>query len=822
MTRILYILILLSMWLPPTTDIRAENRQIPVMLSFDTEMPEDREALNRLQLTVPATYFFTGRFAEENRDFVARIACGNNTVGSHSFTHPHLTTLDSLELVKELGESKEILEAITGKPVVWFRAPYLEYDEQVMRVLKQLGFQYDSSDQDRWQRQDVLFELPISTFHDGEMLASDYNLMYKHKLNEQEFERWLKMLYNEKAAIGEPLMILLHPRMVAKFPDAFRAFIDYVKKEGGVFLSADNYVERLSSHKARRYAVWVDFSLGGHSPEQVARDVAGIKATDVFLMAKDVSGRTYFGRQDDGRDLFGETAVLLKKSGIKVHAWLPALVDSVTAGDHPEWSMVDQDGAISNTWLSPTNPKVLDHQAQTVRKLFRSYELDGLHLDELRYPGLAFDYSRSTLLAYALETGQDSIPDIKKLLNAQYFEWTNWRAEQIASFTERIKRIVRQEAGTRVELSASLEGSAATSYSSAELYAQNYGLIASHLDLLVPVADFSAKDRGTEWISQVIFSARNRVGNKPLLVGIPARRNAGGGAHGSEMFSRALEFAGQGADGIGVYPYLYLFGRGEPNKNMQDGSAEVLKRTIEANHAGKRMLLGGLTETGIPLVPAVFMGIVFIVLNFVAIPVFGRKFHAEEATGVREEDLPDKDWKQIDEEIASGSIDDMTAEKVAAMLREYDAQKIQQNRIALVLDVIETGREPLPELYSLLNNLPEWKSLALKYFHEACLLGFAEVGEHSVTLTESGRMTLERMKGEGFDRGFWVFVEKRLHDTVVAVCPHCADKHITHFFWSSFECSGCGKKVRFRDCAAIEVRPVGENARISMNTVEFV
>ena len=83
-------------------------------------------------------------------------------------------------------------------------------------------------------------------------------------------------------------------------------------------------------------------------------------------------------------------------------------------------------------------------------------------------------------------------------------------------------------------------------------------------------------------------------------------------------------------------------------------------------------------------------------------------------------------------------------------------------------------------------------------------------------------MALERMRSEGFDRGFWVFVEKRLHDTVVAVCPHCADKHITHFFWNSFECSGCDKKVRFRDCAAIEVRPVGENARISMNTVEFV
>ena len=792
------------------------------MLSFDTEMPEDREALNKLQLAVPATYFFTGKFAEENRDFVARIARGNNTVGSHSFAHLHLTKLDSLELVEDLKKSKEVLESITGKPVVWFRAPYLEYNEQVMRVLKQLGFQYDSSDQDRWQRQDVLFELPISTFHDGEMLASDYDLLYKYKLDEQEFERWLKTLYNEKAAIGEPLMILLHPKTVVRFPDAFQAFIDYAKQEGGVFLSADNYVERLKSHVARRYAVWVDFSLGGHSPEQVARDVAGIKATDVFLMAKDASGRVYFGRQDDGRDLFGETAALLKKSGVKVHAWLPALVDSVAAGRHPEWSMVAQNGTISEAWLSPTNPKVLDHQVRTIRKLFRNYELDGLHLDSLRYPGLAFDYSRSTLQAYALKTGQDSIPDTKSLLGAQYLEWTNWRAKQIASFTERIKQVVRKEAGTRVELSASLDGSAATSYTVAEMYAQNYGLIASHLDLLVSVADFSEKGRGEEWISQVIFSARNRVGNKPLLVGIPADRSAGKGEYGPEQFSRALEFAGRGVDGIGVYPYLHLFGRGEADKNMPDGSAEVLKEVIGANRFDKHMLLGGLTETGIPLVPAVFMGIVFIILNFVAIPVFGKKFQAAEASDIREEELPDKDWRQIDKEIASGSIDGMTAEKVTAMLRRYDAQKIQQNRIALVLDVIETGKEPLQELYSLLNNSPEWKSLALKYFHEACLLGYAEVGEHSVTLTESGRMVFERVMNEGFDREFWVFVEKRLHDTVVAACPHCAEKHVTHFFWNSFECSGCGQKVRFRDCDTIEVRPVDENARISMNTVEFV
>ncbi|MCG8431021.1 MAG: polysaccharide deacetylase family protein [Candidatus Omnitrophica bacterium] len=822
MGRLVYVLLLLSIWLPPTTDAVAVQREIPVMLSFDTERQEDREALEKLQLNEPATYFFTGRFAEENRDFVARIARGNNTIGSHSYAHPHLTQLDSVALAEDLGKAKDVLESITGKPVVWFRAPYMEYNERVMRVLKQLDFLYDSSDQDRWQRQDVLYELPISTFQGGQVLASDYELMYRQELNEKEFARWLKMLYNEKAAIGQPVMILLHPRMVARYPDAFRAFIAYVKQEKGVFLSADNYVELLNSRAAHRYAVWVDFSLGRHNPEEVARDISDIGATDVFLMAQDASGRSYYDRNNDSRDLFGETAKRLKKAGIRVHAWLPALIDSAAAGRHPEWAMVAQNGTASEAWLSPTNPKVIGDRVRTIRQLFRNYELDGLHLGELRYPGLAFDYAGSTLQAYTLKTGQDSVPSIRELLNAQYLEWTNWRAAQIAMFTERVKRVVRQEAGTKVELSASLDGSAATSYTSAELYAQNYGLIASHLDLLVAVADFSRKGHKADWISQVIFSARNRAFSKPLLTGISAVRDTGEETYGPEEFAHALAFAGRGADGIGVYPYLYLFGRGEEEKNMPQGSTELLRTMIEAHRPGERMLLGGLTETTVPLVQTVFAAMVLFILNFVAIPVFGRSFRISEETDAPEEALPDKDWKEIDAEIAAGSIDGATAEKVTMLLRRYDAQKIQQNRIALVLDVTGTSEDPLHELYGLLNDAPEWKALALKYFHETSLLGYATIDEQGAALTESGRSVLDRAKSEGFEREFWVFIEKMLHETAVVNCPYCGTENLVHFFWNSFECAGCGKTVRFRDCDMIEVQPVDADENITVRTFEFV
>ncbi|ASQ90482.1 hypothetical protein CHL67_05700 [Prosthecochloris sp. GSB1] len=823
MRQILNILFLLSVALfSASASAAAADRKVPVMLSFDTEQPQDRDALNSLRLDVPATYFITGKFAEENRDFVARIAQGNNTIGSHSYAHPHLTKLDSVDMAADLRKSKEVLEAITGKPVVWFRAPFMEHNERVMRTLSKLGFVYDSSDQDRWQRQDVLFELPISTFRNGEMIASDYDLMYKHQLNEEEFGRWLKMLYNEKAAMGQPVMILLHPRMVGRYPDAFNAFIEYVRQEGGEFLSADNYLQRMNRHKPERYAVWVDFSLGEHKPEQILADLSGSGVTDVFLMAKDVGGKRYYGRDAQDRDLFGETAVLLRKKGIKVHAWLPVLADSLAASKHPDWAMVDQSGRSSSAWLSPSNSRVRQYLASTVKTLFGQYALDGLHLDYLRYPGLDADYSTAALQAYALETGRDSIPAISGLLGGQYTEWTNWRASQIASLTEQLRETLRQEGGSRVELSAALLGSAAISYREAETYGQNYSRIAQHLDLLVPMAYFKDAGRHATWISQVVFSARNLGGDIPVMTGVSAYRNEGKWDYTREEFGKALEYASMNADGIAVYPYLYLFGRGQGGMNMPDGSDEQLRQAISDAKSSGLIHYGGISINGIPVVPAVFMVVVLFILNMVAIPVFGKRHHASETGGASGEDEPAKEWRQIDAEMKQGILDGRTAEQVTELLHRFDSHQIQQNRIALVLDVVESHAYPLPELYGLLNNTRDWKPLALRYFHEACLLGYAEIGEHSVELTERGRNVLSEARAEGFDRDFWIFIETCLHATVVVTCPRCGKENLTHFFWNTFECKECGGTIRLRECEQVAVRFSEQASGATMKRVELV
>ena len=98
----------------------------PVLLSFDVEEAADEPALRQLNIAVPATFFITGNFALDHKALVESLAKPENTIGSHSSSHPHFKTLDENMIKEELAGSKDLLESISGKPVLWFRAPYLE------------------------------------------------------------------------------------------------------------------------------------------------------------------------------------------------------------------------------------------------------------------------------------------------------------------------------------------------------------------------------------------------------------------------------------------------------------------------------------------------------------------------------------------------------------------------------------------------------------------------------------------------------------------------------------------------------------------------
>ena len=104
------------------------------------------------------TFFVTADYAKAFPDSVREISKCGHEVGSHGASHGHDDAFDRMsynDQVKNLKGSKQILEDITGKEVVSFRAPALRVNTNTPKALIEAGFKIDSSVAS--QRFDFLF-----------------------------------------------------------------------------------------------------------------------------------------------------------------------------------------------------------------------------------------------------------------------------------------------------------------------------------------------------------------------------------------------------------------------------------------------------------------------------------------------------------------------------------------------------------------------------------------------------------------------------------------------------------------------------------------
>lgn len=63
------------------------------------------------------------------------------TIGSHTLMHPHLTEVGFETQKQEMLESKQILEQCLGKPVQHFAYPYGDYNQQLVQLAEECGYQ---------------------------------------------------------------------------------------------------------------------------------------------------------------------------------------------------------------------------------------------------------------------------------------------------------------------------------------------------------------------------------------------------------------------------------------------------------------------------------------------------------------------------------------------------------------------------------------------------------------------------------------------------------------------------------------------------------
>ena len=94
------------------------------------------------------TFFILGWVAQKHPDIPRRIAGAGHEIASHGWWHRRVPTLAPEEFRREVRDSRRILEDLTGKRVLGFRAPsfsLLAGQEWAYDVLIEEGYVYDSS-----------------------------------------------------------------------------------------------------------------------------------------------------------------------------------------------------------------------------------------------------------------------------------------------------------------------------------------------------------------------------------------------------------------------------------------------------------------------------------------------------------------------------------------------------------------------------------------------------------------------------------------------------------------------------------------------------
>ena len=150
--------------------------------------------------------------------------------------------------------------------------------------------------------------------------------------------------------------------------------------------------------------------------------------SDIEPWAQDLTG--VLGK-DPGWDPLAVAVQMGKVHGVEVHAYINAfpLWRGETAPSearpqhawnlHPDWAVADLDGTPMTlnenyVFASPGNPDVRQRLVAVATDIARRYEVDGIHLDYIRYPGQEFGRDLSSMAAWE-SAGRPAFDDWRRL-----------------------------------------------------------------------------------------------------------------------------------------------------------------------------------------------------------------------------------------------------------------------------------------------------------------------------------------------------------------------------------------------------------------------
>lgn len=130
----------------PTKELPIYSVETPekkIALSFDAAWG-DEYSINILdtldKYNVKSTFFLVGFWVDKYPEHVKEIVRRGHEIGNHSTTHPNMSQLSLEKILDEINVTGKKIEELTNKKPILFRPPFGDYNDLLIRTLRENGY----------------------------------------------------------------------------------------------------------------------------------------------------------------------------------------------------------------------------------------------------------------------------------------------------------------------------------------------------------------------------------------------------------------------------------------------------------------------------------------------------------------------------------------------------------------------------------------------------------------------------------------------------------------------------------------------------------
>ena len=90
---------------------------------------------------IKATFFVTGEWVSKYPEAVKKLYEAGHDIGNHGDNHKHMSTLSKEENISEMQGCHDKVKTLTGYDMKLFRAPYGDYDGDLIKQAREFGYE---------------------------------------------------------------------------------------------------------------------------------------------------------------------------------------------------------------------------------------------------------------------------------------------------------------------------------------------------------------------------------------------------------------------------------------------------------------------------------------------------------------------------------------------------------------------------------------------------------------------------------------------------------------------------------------------------------